>query len=252
MKTPVQHPYFIYDDLRDLRDHRRDMPAGEATAMMERVALNSPDPRAEAAFADISGDDWQHLYPAPATTVPDTDSAIDTFLNTYGHAGDKETALLERLIFNPTPDYASVLVAQEEKEAPSAPVDEQDILLDAFLSTHPADATHPQHTAPADVPPPPPTPAAPAPAPSHAAGDAPDGHARGEGHEGKARMAASSSLRESLAKIYIRQGRYSKAYDIIYELNLKNPKKSAYFADQLRFLQKIMAVEAQRSARAAK
>lgn len=47
-------------------------------------------------------------------------------------------------------------------------------------------------------------------------------------------------LTETLAKIYIRQHRYSKALEIIRRLNLKNPKKSAYFADQMRFLEKLI------------
>ena len=59
----------------------------------------------------------------------------------------------------------------------------------------------------------------------------------------------SSSLQESLAKSYIRQGRFQKAYDIISELNLNNPEKSAYFADQLRFLQKIIRIQQAREAR---
>ncbi|MDE6378686.1 MAG: hypothetical protein K2K72_08075 [Duncaniella sp.] len=49
-----------------------------------------------------------------------------------------------------------------------------------------------------------------------------------------------SSLSESLAKIYIRQKRYDKAFEIIHTLSLNNPKKSSYFADQLRFLRKLM------------
>lgn len=49
-----------------------------------------------------------------------------------------------------------------------------------------------------------------------------------------------SCLTETLAKIYIRQRRYSKALEIIRRLNLKNPKKSAYFADQMRFLEKLI------------
>ena len=44
---------------------------------------------------------------------------------------------------------------------------------------------------------------------------------------------------ESLAKIYIRQGRYSKALEIIKRLNLNYPK-NAYFADQIRFLEKLI------------
>lgn len=49
-----------------------------------------------------------------------------------------------------------------------------------------------------------------------------------------------SYLTETLAKIYIKQRRYSKALEIIKKLNLKYPKKNAYFADQIRFLEKLI------------
>lgn len=45
---------------------------------------------------------------------------------------------------------------------------------------------------------------------------------------------------ETLAQIYIRQGRYAKAIEIIKKLSLKYPKKNRYFADQIRFLQKLI------------
>ena len=48
---------------------------------------------------------------------------------------------------------------------------------------------------------------------------------------------------ETLAKIYIKQGRYSKALEIIQRLNLNYPKKNAYFADQIRFLKKLIINE---------
>lgn len=48
---------------------------------------------------------------------------------------------------------------------------------------------------------------------------------------------------ETLAKIYIKQGRYSKALEIIQRLNLNYPKKNAYFADQIRFLRKLILNE---------
>ena len=45
---------------------------------------------------------------------------------------------------------------------------------------------------------------------------------------------------ETLARIYIKQGRYSKALEIIQRLSLVYPKKNAYFADQMRFLEKLI------------
>ena len=45
---------------------------------------------------------------------------------------------------------------------------------------------------------------------------------------------------ETLARIYIKQGNYSKALEIIQQISLQNPKKNAYFADQIRFLKKLI------------
>ena len=45
---------------------------------------------------------------------------------------------------------------------------------------------------------------------------------------------------ETLARIYIKQGRYLKALEIIRRLSLQVPKKNAYFADQIRFLEKVI------------
>ena len=45
---------------------------------------------------------------------------------------------------------------------------------------------------------------------------------------------------ETLARIYIKQGRYQKALDIIQRLSTQFPGKNAYFADQIRFLEKLI------------
>ena len=45
---------------------------------------------------------------------------------------------------------------------------------------------------------------------------------------------------ETLAKIYIKQKNYGKALEIIRKLNLIYPEKSRYFADQIRFLEKLI------------
>ena len=49
-----------------------------------------------------------------------------------------------------------------------------------------------------------------------------------------------SCFTETLAKIYVKQQRYDKALEIIKKLSLNYPKKNAYFADQIRFLEKLI------------
>jgi len=49
-----------------------------------------------------------------------------------------------------------------------------------------------------------------------------------------------SSFTETLARIYIKQKRYEKALQIIKNLSLKYPEKNVYFADQIRFLEKLI------------
>jgi len=49
-----------------------------------------------------------------------------------------------------------------------------------------------------------------------------------------------SFFSETLAKIYIKQKKYDKALEIIRKLNLFYPEKNRYFADQIRFLEKLI------------
>ena len=50
----------------------------------------------------------------------------------------------------------------------------------------------------------------------------------------------SEILTEIMAGIYIKQGKYENAVKIIRQLSLKYPKKNRYFADQIRFLEKLI------------
>ena len=45
---------------------------------------------------------------------------------------------------------------------------------------------------------------------------------------------------ETLARIYIKQGRYQKALDILGRLSSQHPQKNLYFEDQMRFLEKLI------------
>ena len=52
--------------------------------------------------------------------------------------------------------------------------------------------------------------------------------------------AETSFFTETLANIYIKQGKYTKALEIIKRLYLEFPNKNRYFADQIRFLEIII------------
>ncbi len=47
-------------------------------------------------------------------------------------------------------------------------------------------------------------------------------------------------LTEVMARIYIKQQKFDQALEIIQKLSLKYPKKNRYFADQIRFLEKLI------------
>ncbi len=54
------------------------------------------------------------------------------------------------------------------------------------------------------------------------------------------------SLEESLRKS-VKNGNYQRALEIITEISLNNPKKSIYFADQMRFLKKLIELKSNKN-----
>jgi len=51
----------------------------------------------------------------------------------------------------------------------------------------------------------------------------------------------SGVFTETLARIYIKQGKYQRALDIIERLDRQHPSKNGYHKDQMRFLEKLIA-----------
>lgn len=186
--------------------------------------------------------DSEPFYP-PAKTqeTPTTTDTIDKFLSTYTSSDREEVAMIEKLIFNPVPDYASVLAEQESSSLPEpddAPAGSADALINSFiLKNHGKDSqrTDPEVAGVASRPlvvPPPVADGRPVTPPPPPRDD--------------------STLRESLAKFYIKRKRYRQAYEIIEQLNLNYPEKNIYFAPQLRFLAKLIANEEARQRREGK
>lgn len=199
---------------------------GEADAMRARVAVLTADKQALASLAAAPGEDPATFYPPQPVAEPvSTDSAIDTFLDTYGRTSPEEDALLERLIFNPVPEYADLL-EDSEAQPQSAPSTAQDAMIDAFLRREEEAQTPSEMPAPEE-----PSPAEPAPQPEVAT--APE----------SAATPADSSLSESLARIFIGRGSYGRALEIISDLAARFPEKNPFYADQIRYLQKLVTLQ---------
>ncbi len=218
----AEHPYFTTPLLLYLKEHGLD----HNQDLLARLAIASPDRKSLALQLGEDVERFAHFYPAePQPVTPATDDAIDRFLSTYGAASPKEVEAINNAIFNPTPDYADILAAELEGEVPAAPKSEQDRLIDNFI----ADSREREKQA------------AQAPAQQHVeeqekaeiAHDSIDNPERAD----------DSMLQESLAKTYIKKRKYSQALEIIEDLNLRFPEKSIYFADQIRFLRKLVLNE---------
>jgi hypothetical protein len=104
---------------------------------------------------------------------------------------------------------------QEEEETPEAdPDDAQNALIDSFIEAERQGTLFVPESIPAET---------------------------RTAEAGVEKIRDSAFLTESLAKIYIKQHKYSQALSIIRDLSLKYPEKNVYFADQIRFLEKIIA-----------
>ena len=196
--------------------------------ILARLAIIFPD---RLALSHMLGEDaavMSDFYPPEALpATPDTVTTIDRFLDNYGKSSPGEVEAINRAIFNPMPDYADVLAAQEKEEggAQLASGDTQDDLINQFIAEQMQLGEQASHT-PIDT---------------------------AVGEEEKAEIAEvaienptetdESMLSESLAKMYISRHKYSQALEIIKRLSLKYPEKSIYFADQIRFLTKLVLNE---------
>lgn len=218
-------PWWLLPAAMRLRN-ARDLDSEERAALASRLAVGASDleQMSMAVDADLAAD-LASFYPIDRPFTPDTEGTIEKFLSTYGTPDKAEEQLLERLIFNPTPDYAQMLAKEEEASLPDpaeAPEGSPDALINSFIIKSKAAGGQFPSTEPEQAVAEPVQPEAPVQKPA---------------------AADDSMLSESLAQVYIKRGKYSKAYEIISHLNLNFPEKSIYFADQLRFLGKLIAIE---------
>ena len=196
--------------------------------VLSKLAIIFPDRLALAMQLGEDAGVMADFYPPEnLPQTPDTFTTIDRFLDNYGKTSPGEVEAINKAIFNPQPDYADVLAAQEKEEggAKLDGGDSQDELINQFIAEQMQLGEQAAKT-PIAVP---------------------------IDEQEKAEIADEiidnptqtdeSMLSESLAKMYISRHKYSQALEIIKQLNLKYPKNSIYFADQIRFLTKLVLNE---------
>ena len=193
---------------------------------LQRLATLSPDRRDLAITVGSAPEVFANFYPDDEPhEVPSVDSIIDKFLDTYAQGTDqKEIDALNKAIFHPTPDYADILSAQDNGDALG---DKEDELISSFI----ANSRRQEREVMAQMP-----------AVEHHL-QAQDVAKVAHDNVDNSTQNDDSMLSESLAKVYIARGKYSKALEIIESINLNFPEKSIYFADQIRFLRKLVLIE---------
>lgn len=203
-------------------------------AELRKAALYVADRRV--LFYLIEGDRYLLKSPQPSSLPSDvaqgeqntdrTLSLIDAFLATMPEEHSQSTELDYAM------DYTAYLMQEDESEDSDA--EEKEVpklrgqeLIDGFLSKSESSGpivpeVQPEETITVEE-----------------VGDEEEEEEE-ESSKAQAEELDDSCFTETLAKIYIKQHRYEKALEIIKKLSLNYPKKNAYFADQIRFLEKLI------------
>ena len=216
-----QYPYFNLPAL--LAQQRGEVDSDT----LARIAIAYPDRKSLYCLLGENADLFANFYPdEQKPSTPTTENTIDTFLNTFGSTSEKELEVLNNLIFNPVPDYADILAAEEQQSMPqhNEAKNKNEQLINAFIAKS---KQHEGHFPTTII---------------KQENDAEVEQVKNDNID-KAEEVDASMFSESLAKIYIKQRKYSKALEIITNISLKFPEKSIYFADQIRFLKKLILNE---------
>lgn len=210
-----EYPYFLLPYLLKLQRSADSLDSLERDELIARLAMMLPERTILYSVANAESALFDSFYPSEQEReVIDTDSTIDNFLNTFGKTSAREEELIAQQIFNPTPEYATLLAAEFDDKTivNREDLSENDKRINDFILNRetPAEPTiEPSDNTPVDEP----------------------------------TESDDTMLSESLAKIYIKQGKYTKALEIITKISLTNSEKSVYFADQIRFLKKLIINE---------
>lgn len=224
-----KYPYFPLPLILYLQRNDKNLSRETKNEITGRIAVCSPDRKALYSLIGSDKERFTSFYPPEESPrTPDTETTIDTFIKTFGKEDEKEIKMLNQLIFNPVPDYSQILASEEKQNTlkPASADSEMtgnDILINKFIALD-AEKHEERQTAKKEI-------------------TAERAVANEKTPVSQPAPAVDSMLSESLAKIYIKQHKYAKALEIIKSISLNFPEKSIYFADQIRFLQKLIINE---------
>ncbi len=218
-----RYPYFINPLLNRLAEN----PSEEERKRIKMlVAVNIGHKNTLRDILGADSESFANFYPDSLSPNPSTEDTIQTFLEKYNSS--LPLAGTSHAPVTPAIDYASMLEQGLEESLPpdglEETADESALAINAFLSNNPAPSVKARRKSQTDD----------------------DTLTDGKAVKNPANPRAendSPALTESFARIMIKNGNYSKALEIITELNLKNSEKSIYFADQIRFLRKLIINE---------
>lgn len=219
-----KYPYFAYAALKAIPL----APDEESRDELRRiVAVNIGDPADAAEVLGLNSESLADFYPDALLPKLSTFDTIDTFLSTFGNERRESGASGQQPI-PVAPDMMNpdLIGASGGPEGDATADDTGEGANEVIGKASASDSTASAIDAfLAAVPPPAP---------------------RRVRHAELPKEEDSPALTESFARILIKNRNYEKALQIIQDLNLKNPEKSVYFADQIRFLKKLILNESRK------
>ncbi len=208
MNTPS---YYILPDIRAYKESE----GAERQRLARRIATVIDDPAVLRAILEVAPAEFADFYPDDTPQLSTLDT-IDSFLDQFG--GKTPGAQSDELVIAPAIDYAAQVLDAPQPSSPGA---------DAPETKEPAAQK----------------PAAPVPQkPAAAQPTKPSGAPAQIGADLGSEAPSEPALSLSLVKIVVKKHNYRKAFEIIEAMSLNNPEKSVYFADQMRYLKKLMAL----------
>ncbi|MDE6392163.1 MAG: hypothetical protein K2L59_02685 [Muribaculaceae bacterium] len=231
-----KYPYFINPDI----DALPSATGEERERLIRRIAACVGDEAALRAITGIDPAEFARFYPDMTPPELSTEDTISSFISRFSSEKAADTPEVEELVAAPAVDYAT-LIDDDPAESADTPADATSDLISSFLqavppkrpsqSRRPAARQEPAAAEKTEQ-----TGLTEQTEQTEQTGQTEQTSLSDTGHP----HAEDSALSEALFRLMVKNKNYRKALEIITELSLNNPKKSIYFAYQIRFLKKLI------------